>query len=249
MTITAESSVRGWETRRNEGREIDDCPAERHRHSVRGWYADGCRCPSTAKAHDRKLEAIRQHHRENRSQYKQKRDAERAAARAAVAAIPEHIRNREIDTCSAPRHRHSREGYQLDGCRCPSTVARWEAWLDISRRSSRAYRARRTEARRRNPDIADFQINAADRRDAAALAMGYRVVGRVSKHTRGLAIRMMLDHAPTLTTGQIAWRLEAGGQGPVSQRLVQRIINALQIKQDQRGLPRYNRAGLSGGKG
>lgn len=50
------AEMRGWTA----GREVDDCPAEEHRHSVRGWSVFGCRCPSTRKAWDRKLEHDRQ---------------------------------------------------------------------------------------------------------------------------------------------------------------------------------------------
>lgn len=60
-----------------ERREVDDCPAVRHRKSVRGWREDGCRCPSTRKAHERQQEV----HREAARRYRARRLEERQAAR------------------------------------------------------------------------------------------------------------------------------------------------------------------------
>jgi hypothetical protein len=49
------ATKRGW----SDVQEVEDCPAVRHRHSVAGWYQDGCRCPSTRKAWEAKRETDR----------------------------------------------------------------------------------------------------------------------------------------------------------------------------------------------
>lgn len=231
ITITRSTGRRGA---RGEGVEVATCPALRHRHSIRGWYADGCRCPSTVAAHERKLERKRLED-----------------ARLREAAGPPRQRGRrpgpaerEIDDCPADRHRHTVAGYREDGCRCPSTIKVVDRHREARRETARRFRRNKLARRRANPGIADFDLKKANRRDAEALVLGYRLGERVSIHTRGLAVLMMIRRNPRMTDREIAWQLTSGGQGrwithpatgqrehqPVAERQVQRIVAALFIK-------------------
>jgi hypothetical protein len=205
------------------------CPAPQHYASAYGYYKLGCICPGALEAVERKRAAVRNYHHAAR-------DARRAAARY------ERDRTAEIDDCPALRHRHSREGYVEDGCRCPSTVKRYERYLEINREATRRYRQRQLEARGLATNIAKVDLRKADRTDAEAIAQGYRLT-RVSLHTQGLAVKMMREANPSITDRQIAWRLTNAGQGrtiskrggeptyqPVSERQVQRILAALDWK-------------------
>lgn len=159
-------------------------------------------------------------------------------ARAVQARDRELRELREEGTCPATRHRHSVRGWEQDGCRCPSTVALYEKRRDAAR-AARARRAREAGA-------GQVDLRLADRRDAEALAVGYRLP-RVSRHTRALAVRLMREADPDMTDRQVAWRLTTGGQGrtvtkrtgeqvfePVSVRQVQRIQTTLDWKRPRR---------------
>ena len=208
-----------------DGRESQDCPAVRHRHSRDGYRIDGCRCPSTEVAYRR---------------YMDLRNARRRAAR----------EGREIDDCPAVRHRHSRRGYLEDGCRCPSTVTAIEAYRQDQRR--------RRQARR--PSLGDngrpLDLALADALDAEAIVQGYRLGARVDKHTRALAVLMMLRAGDRVTDRQMAWRMTNAGQGrrvaregrapeyePVSVRQVQRMVAELVALPECADIKAMNRSG------
>lgn len=223
----------GRHPRRGIGCEIATCWAVRHRHSDHGYRRDGCRCPSTVAAY----EADKAIHREATRRY-----------RAGLEPEPRRRRGprpqREVETCVAPRHRHSYQGYVQDGCRCPSTVKAYDRRCETQRAACRAFRQRHA------PDL-DINLRRADRLDAEAIAQGYPIA-RVDIHTRALAVRMMRTAEPALTDRKVAERLTVCGQGrwitrgtgervyqPVSMRQVQRIQAAL----DWKARPRASRSG------
>ena len=220
-----------------EGVEIPTCYALRHRHLRSGYVIDGCRCPSTIAAQEADVERKRR----SRLRAETARTAARRAVIAAREALSPDQRDREISDCPATRHNHENgrwRAYTLDGCRCPSTVKAYEIRRESSREATRRYRERKREesARRNGPmRVAQFHLGRANRRDAEAIALGYRL-GRVSKHTRGMAILMMLRANPWLTEGEIATRLTGSGQ-PVSSRTVARFVAALKLKMARIGNP------------
>lgn len=195
-------------------RESDDCPAVRHRHSHKGFIGDHCRCPSTVDAHVRyvALERIR---------------------RSGGSPVPV---DRGSAGCKSTRHRHTPDGYRVDGCRCPETVTVFER--DLQRRRANAERVKRGDPQRYvRPQI---DLNRADWVEARALADGHRFSVRVDKHTRALAVSMMQRANPGISAAEIAARLTDAGQGiqvwhddqglvryPVSQRYVVRVRGAL----------------------
>lgn len=180
-------------------------------------------------------------------------------ARAALAAKRGWTEDRETDDCPAVRHRHSVNGWRLDGCRCPSTRKAWEQKQELDRCASRRYRLR--HGRPGPQGMASIDLRKADRIDAESIALGHRMP-RVSMHTRGLAVKIMRERQPGLTDRQIAWKLTNAGQGrmvsrngaapvyeEVSTRQVQRIMAALDYKElrhpHRRG-SRLDRSGRSG---
>lgn len=220
------------------------CPAWRHRHSMRGYREDGCRCPSTLAVREATL-AANLAGKENWPSYQARqaraaqRRAEREALEARMAALPERERYREIDDCPAERHRHPRfqwKAYNEYGCRCPSTIKAREVRLESLREANRRLRQRQRQAEKSNHAYARFSLSKANRRDAEAIALGYRT-GKVDRHTIGMAVQMMLEVNYRLTAQQIVWRLDNAGQGPITDRQVQRIIAAIQLKRKRRRLP------------
>jgi hypothetical protein len=215
-----------WPSR---GAGIDNpaCPAVRHRHLASEYRRLGCRCTLTIQAYEADLEL----HREATRRYRSDQPPRMPRLHGPR---PE----REIESCPAERHRHSYEGYCRDGCRCPSTIKAYDRRKDRQRQLHRERRKPMSDPR----VIVDFDLRRADRRDAEAIVAGYRLP-RASAHTRGLAIKMMLETHPGITDRQIAWRLTAAGQGrmvskkgtppvyeEVSVRQVQRFIAALSYK-------------------
>lgn len=163
--------------------------------------------------------------------------------RAALAAARAGTDLREVDDCPALRHRHSVQGWRKDGCRCPSTRKAWERKQELEREAARRYRASHVEALYDPKRFAQCDLRKADRADAESIALGYRLP-RVSVHTRALAVKIMRERNPGLTDRQVAWKLDAAGQGrwvtthsgervyqPFSVRQVQRIQAALDRKQ------------------
>lgn len=233
-----------------DGREIDDCPAQRHRHSDRlGWYVDGCRCPSTVAAHEKRLEQ-KVLQRARSAAEAERRRQERAAEARRIAALPERERYREVDECPASKHHFPGSGggrwraHSL-GCICPSTIKSWTRRREILNESARR---QRDELRRRlatSKAYAKFHLGWANQRDAEAIAMGYRT-GPVDKNTRALAVQMMLDKNPKMTDRQIGWRLEAAGQKGTDVRSINRIVATLNFKRKKRGLPPYDRSTTAG---
>ena len=208
-------------------REIDTCPATRHSHGRKGYLEYGCRCPSTIKAYEAAKEKGRAAQRryargESDPGYRQTRRAQR-----------------EIANCPAQRHRHSHYGYLHDGCRCPSTIASQERWKEAHRQ----FQQRKVLALRDHSRISKVDLRRADWRDAEALAIGPRL-GKVSKHTRAMAVRLMLERDPELMDREIAERLNLGGQGPIAIRSVSRIVAAIQLRRQLTGRPLVKRFGL-----
>ena len=146
--------------------------------------------------------------------------------------------NREIDDCPAERHRHSYEGYLKDGCRCPSTLKAYARRQETQRAALERHRERANAKRR----TSQFDLRRADRIDAEHLAQGYHLRAQVSKHTRALAVQMMIQANPRITDRQIGWRLANAGQvghngKPLSMRQVQRIVATLKQKGQRVGKP------------
>jgi hypothetical protein len=222
--------------RASEERESDDCPATRHRKSLRGYYKDGCRCPTTMANHEARLEWQRRYHKVG------------AHVVGPQAPKPPDY-GREVDDCPATRHRHSGLGYRKDGCRCPSTLKAYDRLLEMSRASERRYRQRLKVRESRKGTRFDLRL--ADRLDAEAIALGFRT-GKVDKHTRGLAVKMMLDRDPRMTDRQIMWRLRHAGQGTTVSgndldiRTVTRIVAGVNFTRKRAGLEPYPRMGMHG---
>lgn len=232
------------------GETIEDpaCPAWRHRHNRRGYREDGCRCPTTVAVYTEALA----HYRSTKDAWPSRQPRlqareQRAREQAAVEALPERERYREVDECPAERHRHPSaqwRAHSVYGCICPRTIKALERRREVQRESARRSRERRAEQLKQATHIAKFNLGRANRRDAEAIAQGYRT-GKVDRHTVGMAVHLMLKSKPDLTTRQIVWRLDNAGQGPTSDRQVQRIIAALHIKRERKGLPPLDRAGLT----
>jgi hypothetical protein len=207
--------------------EIATCPALRHPHTAEGYRRDGCRCPSTIAAWEERKELTRQATARYRAGLPPKEDL----------LIPRGPRPiREIDDCPAQQHRHSYEGYLKDGCRCPSTIKSYERRRETQRKASKTYRSRRGDP------LMNFDLRKADKRDAEALAMGYRITGQVSKHTRAAAVLLMIRSNPRITDRQIVWKLTNAGQlgytgKPFSIRQIQRTVATLKTKQAAHGQP------------
>jgi hypothetical protein len=208
-----------------EGIEDPACPGRRHRHSVtRGYYQDGCRCPSTLAARDRKrawqtaYDVDRGHRSELVARPEPFRDCTgrlrdpHGAFLAESTPVPA-----EVDSCPADRHAWPGErdrAYTVYGCRCPSTVKAWEARRDRQNQAAR----RRAQAVRADKNIASFNLSRADRLDAEAIAQGYPMAVRVPIHTQALAVKMMMQAYPPITARQIAWRLDRAKQGRIVHR-------------------------------
>lgn len=180
---------------------------------------------------------------------------------------PRRGQQREDPDCPAEWHRHSRAGYTTDGCRCPSTLDAWQEYRRQVREGQARYQERHRKppasagqpaAREADPSVARVDLRKADRRDAEAIAMGYRLP-RASIHTRAMAVRLMRQASPQMTDRQVAWKLEAAGQGrwvvrtggrreyePVNIRQVQRIQAALDWKRLNRPRRRGSRLDRSG---
>jgi polynucleotide 5'-kinase involved in rRNA processing len=164
----------------------------------------------------------------------------------------------EVDDCPASRHRHTVRGWREDGCRCPSTRKAYEKQQEVSREASRRYRQRKIAERLADPNVANVDLRLADRIDAEAIAQGYRMP-RADINTRALAVKLMRQANPRLTDRQVAWKLDAAGQGryvttrdgerryeAVSVRQVQRIQAALdwkELKHPHRAGSRLDRSG------
>lgn len=236
---------------KGEAREDPGCPAQRHRHSMRGWHEDGCRCPSTAATRRDHLAARQSYVPPNRPQPRARQHEFRDAAgrrRNPLGLFLPAETQPEVDDCPATRHRHGWEGYAEDGCRCPSTVKAWERRREVNRETSRRHRQREAQRRQQDPNILVFNLSRADRTDAEAVAAGFLVRQRVSIHTRALAVKLMRERNPIITARQIGWALDRAGQGsirngaiqPVSVRSVMRITAALdrrRIARPTAGLP------------
>lgn len=198
------------------------CEAVEHPGTWRGWVRGGrkCTCPDTAVAVEHRRLTHAEH---ERIRLARLREANRRARAARLAA-------REDPQCPADAHPKSFNGWEHSDrtCICPSTLAA----VERRRRTSAAASQRAREAHLAalaGPDEARFarqiDLRRADRTDAEALALGYPVVGTVSKHTRALAIKLMLAANPFLEDADIALRL-----GGVSRRQVQRYKGALRVK-------------------
>lgn len=227
MTTTATATIQDVPTpsgsRRPWNRETADCPSDRHSHTRRGYLEYGCRCPSTIAAYEYALQ--------------QRRDCQRRYAHGETSSdYPGHRPAAEIDDCPAVRHRHSEVGYQRDGCRCPSTVKAHDRTLETHRAATRRWAQRELDSRK----LPKIDLRKANRTDAEAIAFGY-LTGKVDKHTRALAVRLMLEAEPQISDTQISWRLAATGQGRHETRTVSRIVASIQHRRRKAGagvLPR-----------
>lgn len=233
--------------RAREGQEDPACPADRHLHSRRG-YRRGCICPSTIAAYEQRrqyladLYAAQSEAKKAARRQRHARQRREAEEQALLESVMQALTGREIDDCPADVHRHSVRGWYRDGCRCPSTVKVYEAWLEAKRAWHRDHpKPRLTKGA--GQTVAVFDLRRASRLDAEAIAQGYRIA-RMDTHTRALAVKLMLQARPTMTDRQIAWRLDTAGQGrtvtkadgtreyqAVAVRQVQRIIAGLLLRQ------------------
>jgi hypothetical protein len=223
MKVTILHATNAWPLR-GMGIEIASCPAIEHNHSWRGYLKGRCICPSTLDAYE---------------EHKQQQRAAQARYRAGLPPRPRITGRvapaREIDDCPAERHRHSHLGYNQDGCRCPSTIKAYERRLETQRLACRRHR----EKRQSDTRTMQIDLRRADRHDAESLAMGLHT-GPTDKHTRALAVLMMIRANPAITDRQLSWRLASAGQTgrggkPISVRQINRIVATLKVKEEAAG--------------
>lgn len=158
-------------SRRDAVREIDDCPAEQHRHSIRGYRA-GCRCPSTMKAYDRWRETNARGSKAYRARQKAKPHETQRTRR-----DPRSIDLRRADKLDAEAISY---GYRLAGEVSNSTLA-------LAIKMMRA----------RSPEMSDRQV--LWRLEASGHPMGSRQLQRVlavlAQKETGSARRGRLDRS------------------------------------------------------